>query len=106
MAVEQESFHVVGQPKVLNYEVADDKSVTLFYEVGLYPEVTLGRYMGLSAYKGTPSVSDEELDAAIQRAQKANSRLIAVERAAANGDTVNIDFEGFLNGEAFERWQG
>ncbi|MGI6012793.1 MAG: trigger factor [Oscillospiraceae bacterium] len=106
MAIEQESLNVVGQPKVLNYEVADDKSVTLFYEVGLYPEVTLGRYMGLSACKGTPNISDEELDVALQRAQKANSRLITVERAAADGDTVNINFEGFLNGEAFEGGKG
>ncbi len=106
MAVEQDSLNVVGQPKVLNYEVADDKAVTLFYEVGLYPEVTLGRYMGLSAYKGTPSVAEEELDAALKRAQKANSRLITVERAAENGDTVDINFEGFLNGEAFEGGKG
>lgn len=106
MALDQENFNVVGQPKILKYEVADDQSVALFFEIGLYPEVTLGRYLGLSAYKGTPTVSDEEVEAELKRAQKKNSRLVTVERAVQAGDTANINFEGFRDGVAFEGGKG
>lgn len=106
MALDQENFNVVGQPKILKYEVEDDQSVALFFEIGLYPEVTLGRYLGLSAYKGTPTVSDEEVEAELKRVQKKNSRLITVERAVQAGDTANINFEGFRDGVAFEGGKG
>ena len=67
-----------------------------------YPEVTLGEYKGIEAVKTQETVADETVDNEIRNVQKRNARMLNVERPAEMGDTVNIDFEGFLNGEPFE----
>ena len=71
------------------------------------PEVEVGEYKGLKASKKVEAVSDEDVDAELARLQDRNSRLVTVEdRAAADGDTVNFDFEGFVDDVAFEGGKG
>ncbi|MBR5134505.1 MAG: trigger factor [Clostridia bacterium] len=67
------------------------------------PEVTLGDYKGIEAVKAVKAVTDEDVDAEIKKLQERNSRMVSVEdRAAAEGDTVVFDFEGFVDDVAFE----
>lgn len=77
------------------------------FSVSLYPEVTLGQYKGLEAVKESAEVSEEEVDAEVETARKSNARMISVDdREAQMGDTANIDFDGYLNGERFDGRQG
>lgn len=100
-AVLHEELNVVGQPSLLDVNVNDDKSVTLKYSVSLFPEVTLGEYKGLEAPKPVVRVNKSEIEEEIEKIRKRNARVQAVEREAKTGDTVNIDYEGFLNGTPF-----
>ncbi len=68
-----------------------------------YPEIEIGEYKGLKAEKVIAKVTDEEIDSQVKAMAERNARMISIEdRAAAMGDTVTIDFEGFCDGEAFE----
>ena len=96
----------VGDPAITDYQVGDDKGLTIRFEIDLYPEVTLGEYKGLSAYKPPVEVTDAQVDAELESIRKRNARIVSVEREAQNGDTVIIDFEGFLNGKAFDGGKG
>ncbi|MDY6311343.1 MAG: trigger factor, partial [Lachnospiraceae bacterium] len=71
------------------------------------PEVTLGKYMGVTVTKIDTSVSDEEVDEALEKERNNNARTINVtDRPVAQGDTAVIDFEGFVDGVAFEGGKG
>ena len=96
----------VGDPAITDYHLNEDKSMTISYEVALYPEVTLGEYKGLSAYKPAVEVKDEEIDKELAAVQKRNSRILTVDRGAQNGDTVNIDFDGYRDGKRFQGGKG
>ena len=99
--VEQEGLRVVGRPSVTATEITDEKGAQLTFRTDVWPEATLGEYKGLEAEKDPTDVSDEEIDREIQRLRKQNARLISVDRAAENGDTVNIDYAGTKDGVAF-----
>ncbi len=76
-------------------------------EVAVKPEVTLGKYMGVQVKKMDISVTEEEITAEIDKERENNARTITIEdRAVADGDTAVIDFEGFVDGEAFEGGKG
>lgn len=105
-AVEQEKLDTVGRPTIKNMNVSDEKELTLSFEVALYPEVTLGEYKGLEVVREKSDVSDEEVDAEVQRVLKRNARIMTAERAAAMGDTAVIDFEGFMDGTPFDGGKG
>ncbi len=101
--VSQGELRIVGQPGIDNVEVTDERTVRYTFSVSLYPEVTLGQYKGLKAPKDVTNASDEEVDEEIEKTRKQNARKVSVEdRPAQMGDTVNIDFDGFLNGERFD----
>ena len=71
--------------------------------VAVKPEITLGDYKGIEIEKKTAEVTDEEVDAEISRVRENNSRMITVDdRATQEGDTVIIDFDGYVDGEQFE----
>ena len=89
------------QPTVDITKVSDTE-LSVAFEVVLVPEVELGAYKGLHAEKGTAEVKDEEVAAAIQKRLEGNADLVVVEREAKLGDTVTIDFEGFIDGVPFE----
>ena len=96
----------IGRPNLTNLEVGDDNSCTLTFTTDVYPEVTLGQYKGLEVVKAAVSVSDEQVEAELNRmAQNVASTEVA-EKAAEMGDTANIDFEGFLDGVAFNGGKG
>ena len=104
--VKEKELRVVGQPRITDVNVTDDRAVEFTFDLTLYPEVTLGEYKGIKAVKLTQTVSEDEVDAEIAATQKRNARMMNVDRPAEMGDTVNINFEGFLNGEPFEGGKG
>ena len=83
--------------------ISKEDGVEFKVTVTTYPEITLGEYKGLKAEKVIAKVEDSEIDAQINAMADRNARMVAVEdRAAAMGDTVVIDFEGFKDGVAFD----
>lgn len=105
-AIESGDLQIVGRPSVSDFKIQDDKSVDLTYLIALYPEVTLGEYKGIKAPKRTVEVTDDDVNADIEGTRKRNARIQTVERAAQDGDTANIDFEGFLDGKPFDGGKG
>ena len=105
-AVVEQELKAVGRTSLTSMDIAEDGSVTIVLETELYPEVTLGQYRGLEVEKVEPSVTDEEVEAELDRMAKNVASRETVERPAADGDTVNLDFEGFDNGVAFEGGKG
>ncbi len=101
--LEESKLQTVGAPSISDVNVTEAKTVVYTFAVTLYPEVTLGQYKGLSAPKESGDVSEEEVDEEIEKTRKRNARKVSVEdREAKMGDTVTIDFDGFLDGERFE----
>ena len=96
----------VGRPGVSKLDIGDDDSVTLVIETDLYPEVALGQYKGLEVEKTDAEVSESEIDAEVERMAQNVARITTVDRAAAEGDTAVIDFEGFKDGVAFAGGKG
>lgn len=105
-AVKEQELKVVDMPSVELDGVPTSAGFTFKATVAVYPEVTLGQYKGLSAPKQAVTVTDADVDERIQRLSDRNTRLVSVEREAKVGDTVVIDFEGFLNGAPFEGGKG
>ena len=101
--VNEAALQVVGAPAIADVKVTDERTVVYTFSVSLYPEVTLGQYKGLEAEKDVKTVSEEELDREVENVRTRNARLVSVDdRAAQMGDTVDIDFDGFLDGERFD----
>ena len=101
-AVKEAKIDVVGRPdpEVVSMSAAD--GVVLKVKVAVKPEVELGEYAGLTVTKEAKNVNEADVDAEVKRMQDRNGRLLTREGAAENGDTVDIDFEGFVDGKAFE----
>ena len=99
---EQCGDRTVGDPAITNYNVAEDKSLTIDFEIALYPEVTLGEYKGITAYKAPVEVTDEDVQKELENVQKRNARIVVVDREAQDGDTVNLDYDGYKDGVRFD----
>ncbi len=104
--VSESDLRVVGYPQILDIDFGEDKSVTVKYAVELYPEVTVSDYKGVKAEKPEAAVEESAVDSEIASVQLRNARIQTAERPAINGDTVTIDFEGFIDGVAFEGGKG
>ena len=104
--VEQEKLEIVGQPSILDFNISEEKTLTLKYLVSLYPEIKLGQYKGIAAPKPTVRVTKKDVEREIERTREANARIQSVDRKAKSGDIANIDFEGFIGDEAFEGGKG
>lgn len=101
--LEESGLKIVGKPSVSDLNVTDERTVLYTFDVTLYPEVTLGQYKGLEASKDSAEVTDDEVNAEIEGTRRRNARMLTVEdRAAEMGDTANINFDGFLDGERFD----
>ena len=106
-AVDECEEEIVSSPKIEVAQVEAGKPFIFTAEVAKRPEVTLGKYNGVTVTKIDTSVSDEEVDTEIETQRNANARTITVtDRAVQEGDTAVIDFEGFVDGVAFEGGKG
>lgn len=104
-AVKESAIEPVDRPEV--DVVSDDaEGVVLKAVVTVKPEVKIGKYTGLKATKRANTVEDSAVDAEIDRMRERNARIITREGAAENGDTTDIDFEGFVDGTAFQGGKG
>ena len=101
-AVKEAKIDVVGRPDPEVVSMSEADGVVLKAKVAVKPEVELGEYAGLTVTKEAKNVNEADVDAEVKRMQDRNGRLLTREGAAENGDTVDIDFEGFVDGKAFE----
>ena len=102
----QEGFKAIGRPNLTDMQIGDDNIVTLTLTTEVYPEVTLGQYKGLEVEKAEVTVSDEQVNAELERMAQNVAATETVDGPAKMGDTANIDFEGFDNGVPFEGGKG
>lgn len=102
-AAKESGLEIVSRPEISIEQVEKGKSFIYVASVATKPEVTLGEYKGIEVEKAKPEVTDADVEAELKKVQEQNSRLVSVEdRAVANGDQTVIDFEGFVDGKAFE----
>lgn len=106
-AYEESGLDIVSQPKIDIVQIEKGKPFIFTAEVATKPEVTLGEYKGLKVDKISNRVTQKEIDAKVQEEAEKNARTITVEdRPVQDGDEVILDFEGFVDGEAFEGGKG
>lgn len=106
-AVKDSDLEIVSQPKIDVVQLEAGKEFIFTAEVALKPEVELGEYKGIEVPKTDIEVTEEEVMAEVDREREQNSRIVAVEdRPVEDGDMTVIDFEGFVDGEAFEGGKG
>ena len=105
-AVIGQELKAVGRPSLTDMQISDDNIVTLTLTTDVYPEVTLGDYKGLEVEKAEVTITDEQVQAELDRMAQNVASTETVERPAQLGDTANIDFEGFDNGVAFNGGKG
>ena len=102
-AIEDLELEPIDQPSVDLDDIEKDKDITFKVEVETKPHPTLGDYSELIIEEVESEVNDEDVEAELKKQQEENARIVPVEdRAAKMGDTVNIDFDGYLDGERFE----
>jgi len=104
-AVAEAGLKVVSQPSITEVDVKDGEFLFTAV-VFVKPEVSLKEYKGIEAVKDEVSVAAEDVEAELARMQARNARQVSVEREAKKGDVVNLDFEGFVDGVAFEGGKG
>jgi len=105
-AVIKQDVKAVGRPSLTDMNIDENNIVTITITTDVYPEVTLGEYKGLKVEKQKVTVSDEQVQAELDRMAQNVASTETVERAAEMGDTANIDFEGFDNGVPFKGGKG
>ena len=105
-AIAAQDFKAIGRPSLTDMQISEENVVTLTLTTELYPEVTLGDYKGLEVEKAEATVSDEQVQAELDRMAQNVASSETVDRAAELGDTANINFEGFDNGVPFNGGKG
>ena len=106
-ALDECSEEIVSSPKVDVVQLEAGKPFIFTAEVALKPEVTLGTYKGVKVGKTDVEVTDADVDAHIDRERDKNSRTVEVtDREVRDGDSIVLDFEGFVDGTAFEGGKG
>ncbi len=101
-AVVESGIQPVGRPEVDVVSESLEDGVVLKVVVAVKPEIKVGNYTGLKATKKVNTVDDADVEAELVRMQNRNGRIVTREGKAENGDTVDMDFEGFVDGVAFE----
>lgn len=102
-AAKESGLEIVSQPEIEVEQIEKGTPFIFAATVAVKPEITLGDYKGVEIEKKTAEVTDEEVDSEISRVRENNSRMITVDdRASQEGDTVIIDFDGYVDGEQFE----
>ncbi|MCI8672620.1 MAG: trigger factor [Lachnospiraceae bacterium] len=105
-AARESGLEIVSRPEIGFEQVEPGKDLIFTAEVAVKPEVTLGEYKGLSVPKTEVNVTEEDVMTEIKREQEKNAVLNSVERPVQDGDQTTIDFEGFMDGVAFEGGKG
>ncbi len=104
--IKEKELETVGRPSILDFNIGEDNSLTVKFLVSLYPEVTVSAYKGIAAPKMAVRVTKKDVENEIGRVRERNARVESVDREAKNGDIVNINFEGFIDGVPFEGGKG
>ena len=105
-AAKESGLDIVGRPE-FDMEPIEDGNITLKAKVYIKPEVKIEGYKGIAAERTVEPVTDEEVNAEIDRVRARNSRMIDInDRPAQNGDTANIDFDGYVDGKQFDGGKG
>ena len=106
-AYDESGLDIVSQPKIDVTQIEKGKAFIFTAEVAVKPEVTLGQYKGIEVDSFSTEVSAEEVEAKLAEEQNKNARTITVEgRPVQDKDEVVLDFEGFVDGVAFEGGKG
>ena len=105
-AIASQDFKAIGRPSLTDMDINEENIVTLTLTTDVYPEVELGQYKGLEVEKAEAVVTDEQVQAELDRMAQNVASTETVERAAEMGDTANINFEGFDNGVPFDGGKG
>lgn len=106
-AAEESGLDIVSQPEIDVTQIEEGKNFIFTAEVAVRPEVTLGTYKGVEIAKVSAEVTDEDIEEEIKKVQEQNARIITVEdRPVQDKDDTVIDFEGFVDGVAFEGGKG
>lgn len=101
-ALEQLKIDVIEAPRVAFSEIKQGEALTATITVATYPEFEVTGYKGVEIEKIDDAVTDEDLDNEMEMLQKRNSRLLTVDRAAKDGDTVILDYKGFVGEDQFD----
>ena len=102
-AISEHNLEVVSRPELDILEIGEDKGMKYTLTVTVKPEVKLGRYEGVEAPYHYHEPSQDDVDSEVERIRDRHSRMVSVEdRAVADGDIVTIDYEGFVDGVAFQ----
>ena len=102
-AIKENNIDVVSRPNIEVTQIEKGKDLVFTAVVETKPEVELGKYKGIEIPKIEYNVTDESIETELKQMQDRNSRLVSVEdKAVENGNTTVIDFEGFVDGKAFE----
>ncbi len=105
-AYDECELEIASRPTIDIVQIEKGKPFIFTAEVAVKPEVKLGEYKGLEVEKVSTRVTQKEVDAKIQEEAEKNARTISVERPVEDGDQVVLDFEGFVDGVAFEGGKG
>lgn len=107
-AADESKLDIVSQPEIDVTQIEKGKSFIFTAEVALKPEVTLGEYKGIEVEKVAIEVTEEEVNAEVDKEREKNSRVVEAPRRkkVKDGDITTIDFEGFIDGVAFEGGKG
>lgn len=102
-AAKESGLDIVAQPEIDVVQIEKGQPFIFTATVAVKPEVALGDYKGIEVEKQNTEVTDEDVNAELDKVREKNSRMITIdERATEDGDTVVIDFDGFVDGERFE----
>ncbi len=106
-AAKESELEIVSNPDIDIVQIEAGKPFIFTATVAVKPEVTLGEYKGVEVKKADLTVTDEEIEAELKKEQEKNSRTVNVDdRAVENGDMIKLDFEGFVDGVAFDGGKG
>ena len=106
-AAKESGLDIVSRPEIDVTQVEAGKDLIYTATVAVKPDVTLGEYKGIEVQKADMTVTDQDVEDAVRRELEKDSRLVAVtDRAAKDGDTVKIDFDGSVDGVAFDGGKG
>ncbi|EPZ53906.1 trigger factor [[Clostridium] sordellii ATCC 9714] len=105
-ALDELDIDPIARPDLDIEEISKDNGLVMVVNVEVKPEVNLGEYKGIEIAKPDYTVNEDEVNLRLEEMRNKASRLVDVERAIENGDNTVIDFEGFVDGVAFEGGKG